>query len=61
MPWRNLGTLLAVLRRRGIDPRDVTVYWDGQVDAGFRRPPPPYSEPVTEPEDDDPYYDDGEY
>ncbi len=59
MSWINLGTLLAILRRREVDPHEVTVYWDGQVDAGFRRPLPRCSEPVTESDDDeDPYYGD---
>lgn len=50
MSWINLGTLLAILRRRGVDPYEVTVYWDGHADAGFRRPPR-YPESVTEAED----------
>lgn len=56
MPWANLAIVLAVLRRRGVDPRDITVYWDGEIDTGFQRLLPRYSEPVTEPADDD--YDD---
>ena len=36
----------------GIDPRVVTVYWDGKIDVGFRRPSPQYSELATESEDD---------
>ena len=58
MPWMNLGTLLSTLQRSGIEPYDVTVYWDGKIDAGFRRPPPQYSEPAEESEDNgEPYYD----
>lgn len=53
MGWINLGRLLEILRRRGIDPHEVTVSWDGHVDGGFRRPPPRYTEPVMEPEDDE--------
>jgi len=52
MSWMNLARLLAILHRREIDPRDVTVYWDGKIDVGFRRPPPQYTEPATEFDDD---------
>ena len=61
MSWVNLATLLSILRRRGIDPRDVTVYWDGKIDVGFRRTPQQYSEPARESEEnEEPYYDDEE-
>lgn len=48
----NLARLLAILRREGIHPHEVFVYWNG-LDAGFRRSQPQYSEPVMETEDDE--------
>ena len=55
----NLARLLAILRREGIDLRDVFVYWDG-IDTGFRRTLPRYSEPVMEPDDEYQDYDEEE-
>lgn len=64
MPWVNLSGLLRHLRRLGVDPRDVTVYWDGEVDAGHRRSLSRYSEPgqdrATEEILDDEDYEDDE-
>ena len=60
MPWINLARLLAYLRRRRIDPRQVTVYLDDEVDTGFRRPLSRYSEPSIARGDERLSYDDGE-
>ena len=39
MPWVNLSRLLAHLRQRRIDPRNVTVYVDDDLlDPRYRRP-----------------------
>ena len=46
----NLARLLGILHRRGINPHDVVVYWDEQIDVGFKRPLPRYLEPISEPE-----------
>lgn len=56
----NLARLLAILRREGIHPNEVFVYWGG-LDVGFRRPRPrlQYTEPEMGPEDDE-YQDDDE-
>ncbi|MFC2069127.1 hypothetical protein ACFLTP_09020 [Chloroflexota bacterium] len=39
MPWVNLSRLLANLRQRRLDPRDIAVFVDeGLVDPSYRRP-----------------------
>jgi len=58
MPWINLARLLAQLRQRRIDPRDVTVFVDDHVvDPRYRRPLPGDSTPE---ETEDLYDDDSE-
>ena len=52
MGWINLARLLAILRRDGIHPQEVFVYWDG-IDTGFRRRQLRYTEPGMEPEGDE--------
>ncbi len=54
--WMNLHKLLVILRQRGIDPRDVTVFIDDHViNPQYRRPPPEESTL-----DEDLYEDDSE-
>lgn len=60
MPWINLSRLLTILRRRGEDPRDVTVYLDEEGSTGFRRSRPRYPDRSMEPVEDEPEYDDEE-
>ena len=56
--WRNLHRLLALLRQRGIDPRDVTVFIDDHlINPRYRRPLP---EESTLEEDEDLYEDNSE-
>lgn len=59
MPWVNVARLLTILRRRGEDPRDHTVYWDDEG-TDFRRPRSRYTERSGEPTDDESEYDDGD-
>jgi len=60
MPWINLARLLTLLRRRGEDPRGVTVYWDDEGYARFRRSHPRYPERSMESTVDEPEYDEEE-
>ena len=56
--WIRLNRLLALLRQRGIDPRDVTIFIDNHViNPRYRRPLP---EESTLEEDEDLYEDNSE-
>jgi len=65
MPWINLARLLVYLRRRGVDPREVTVYLNGEmVDIRQRSSPSAPFESGIATGDDEPIsdeYDDGDY
>ena len=58
--WMNLHRLLALLRQRRIDPRDVTVFIDDHfVNPRYRRPLP--EESTFEESEDEPEYDSEDY
>ena len=50
MPWMNLAKVMALLRRRGIDPRSITVYLD-ETDPRLRPAPPQYDEREMDPQE----------